>query len=195
MSSGLSLTFCLVRESLAAHKSYLASASYQRFLHLIRPALNLQHQEPKVRHVEALTNYTSKPTTPFRAPVTGTAIYLSTTSAWHEGAWPCWTHVVRHVKGCTGIAGGKVLEPIDAGDVSSFAGISAPKTDAEQAYQNCFIVYVGWDSIKHHNDYHHTKHFRDHGVILGIGNEKWREYGHIRFEGWLEASSALGPKL
>ena len=137
-----------------------------------------------------MTNYTSVPTTPFHAPVTGTAIYLRTTSAWHEGAWPCWTHVVRHVKGCTGIAGGKLLEPYSADVSAKLAGatppakVHGPASSSSSDVENCYLVYVGWETIKAHSDYHHTRHFRDHGVILTIGNEGWREYGHVRFEGW-----------
>ncbi|KAK8078948.1 hypothetical protein PG994_002755 [Apiospora phragmitis] len=82
----------------------------------------------------------------------GTAIYKSCNAAWHEGAWPLWTHVVRYVSGCLGIAGRQVLEPVEG-----MAG--------------SYCVYVGWQTAKHHDDYHHTDHFRKHSVILRIGHE------------------------
>lgn len=130
--------------------------------------------------------FTSTPTTAFDAPVTGTAVYVDTTSAWHEGSWPCWTHIVRHIKGNSGIVGGRLLEDVDAQDTKAFAGMSSAIDPGagRTKFENCYLVYVGWDSIKDHNDYHHTQHFKDHGVVLRIGNSGWREYGHIKFEGW-----------
>jgi hypothetical protein len=65
------------------------------------------------------------------APFTGSAIYVSTDAAWHEGAWPLWTHIVRYVDGCLGCAGGKVIESVDG-------------------HENSYIVYVGWESIEKH---------------------------------------------
>lgn len=92
----------------------------------------------------------------------GTAIYKGTDAAWHEGAWPLWTHVVRYVDGCKGIAGGRVAEPVEG-------------------LENGYLVYVAWQTVKHHDDYHHTKHFRKHRVILDIGCQGWTEYGHVVF--------------
>jgi hypothetical protein len=65
------------------------------------------------------------------APFTGSAIYVSTDAAWHEGAWPLWTHIVRYVDGCLGCAGGKVIESVDG-------------------HEDSYIVYVGWESIEKH---------------------------------------------
>ncbi|KAK5070316.1 hypothetical protein LTR70_010686 [Exophiala xenobiotica] len=178
----------VVRSSLSQHCLYLESEAYRALLDhvssLVNPAV-----PPVVRHVNPMANYTSSPTTAFRAPVTGTAIYTRTTPAWHQGSWPCWTHIVRHVKGCTGIAGGKLLEPFDAKVSTRLAGASAPRKahksgSMPEQIEDCFLVYVGWETIKAHTDYHHTKHFRDHSIVLTIGNEGWREYGHVKFEGW-----------
>lgn len=178
----------IVRSSLAAHQVWLHSTAYHNFLKVLSPLLNTS-VKPVVRHVVPMTTYTSSPTTAWNAPVTGTAIYLRTTSAWHEGAWPCWTHVVRHVTGNSGISGGKLLEPFNPQVSSTLAGISAPPKKGKGSMSNediedCYLVYVGWESIKAHNDYHHTRHFRDHGVILTLANDGWREYGHVKFEGW-----------
>lgn len=115
----------VVRSSIEEHKSHLASASLARFLEHVTPLVNATVQ-PVVRHVTSMHNYTSTPTTPFHAPVTGATIYVRTTFAWDEGAWPCWTHIVRHVKECTGIAGGKLLEPFRKEDSASLAGASPP---------------------------------------------------------------------
>lgn len=107
------------------------------------------------------------------APFTGSAIYVSTDAAWHDGAWPLWTHIVRYVDGCLGCAGGAVVEQVDG-------------------HANSFIVYVGWETIEKHEDYHHTNHFAKHKIILGKGNKGYREYGHVRFEGSRELGS---PRL
>ena len=47
------------------------------------------------------------------APFTGSAIYLEPNAAWHEGAWPLWTHIVRYIDGCMGCAGGQILESVE----------------------------------------------------------------------------------
>lgn len=83
-----------------------------------------------------------------------------------------------------------MLEPVNATDTKTFAGVTSKEALNIQnnVVENCYLVYVGWDSIKDHSNYHHTKHFRDHSVILQIGHSGWREYGHIKFEGWRERS-------
>ena len=101
------------------------------------------------------------------APFTGSAIYVSTDDTWHEGAWPLWTHIVRHVDGCLGCAGGKVVEAVDG-------------------HENSYIVYVGWETIEKHEAYHHTEHFAKRRMVLGLGNKGYREYGHIIFQGGRE---------
>lgn len=104
------------------------------------------------------------------APVSGTAVYLSTDEAWHSGAWPLWTHIVRHVDGCLGVTGGRLVESVDG-------------------KHNCYVVYVGWESIEKHDKYHHTKHFANRGIVLALGHEGWKEYGHVQFHGAREAKS------
>lgn len=98
----------------------------------------------------------------------GTAVYLGSDAAWHEGAWPLWTHVVRHVEGCMGIAGGRVREAVGG-------------------EPGAYLVYVAWRSVGHHEDYHRTEHFAKHAVILRIGVKGWTEYGHVVFREIREA--------
>lgn len=50
-----------------------------------------------------------------------------------------------------------------------------------EGQEDSYLVYVAWESVKHHDDYHHTEHFQKHRVILAIGNEGWTEYGHVIF--------------
>lgn len=111
----------------------------------------------------------------------GTAIYLKTNDAWIEGSWPLWTHIVRHIDGCLGCSGGPLLETVE----TVYGGIRHLMEEPEnrQSYENCFLVYVGWETTKKHHDYHHTKHFAEHSIILRCGNEGYAEYGHIVFEG------------
>lgn len=166
----------IVRTSLAAHK-----AAANVFIDQVRPLLK-DSSKPVVRHVSPMTTFTAMPTTAFDAPVTGTAFYIRITEAWHEGSWPCWTHIVRHVAGNSGISGGPLIETITNTDVLE-GGVGGLKGGQNVDLGPCYLVYVGWESIKAHDDYHHTKHFMNHRVVLGIGNKGWREYGHIKFEG------------
>lgn len=106
----------------------------------------------------------------------GTALYKDTDAAWHEGAWPLWTHVVRHVDGCRGIAGGGVLE--EESVEGKFEGSGKGEGESGRDY----LVYVAWASVRHHDDYHHTAHFRRHFVILNIGHQGYAEYGHVVFK-------------
>ncbi|KAF7520291.1 hypothetical protein G7054_g12813 [Neopestalotiopsis clavispora] len=169
----------VVRDTLAQHKAFLSSADYTKFKTLLQPLISSSTTSSSplsndwlVRHAH-IRDFTPNPQALARgAPVTGTAVYVSTTAAWHEGAWPLWTHVVRHVDGCLGCTGGVVEEAVDGRD-------------------GCYIVYVGWESIGHHDSYHHTEHFAKNRIILSKGNEGWREYGHVRFEGSREGSGSL----
>lgn len=101
----------------------------------------------------------------------GTAIYTGADDAWYDGAWNLWTHVVRYVDGCRGISGGKVVEQVGG-------------------LENGYLVYVGWETVKHHDDYHHTKHFMKHRVILQLGHRGYTEYGHVIFKGTREGPRA-----
>lgn len=104
------------------------------------------------------------------APFNGTAVYIETDEAWHIGAWPLWTHIVRYVDGCLGVTGGKVVESVDG-------------------HHNCYIVYVGWESIEKHDAYHHTRHFANRYVILSLGHKGYKEYGHVKFHASREAKN------
>jgi hypothetical protein len=136
------------------------------------PVVNIRHAalEEFTRNCEALGKG------PATMPV-GTAVYLGTDDTWLEGAWPLWTKIVPHVKGCRGVSGGELEEP-----VAGFA--------------NNYLVYVAWDSVKDHDDYHHTKHFRDRYIILRLGNKGYAEYGHVLFQGGREKkAAAVASKL
>lgn len=144
-------------------KAFLSSDTYTNdFLPVATELAAHPGAVPQIRHT---TLHHQALGDPFGAPLLGypigTAIYTGTDAAW-QYSWPLWTHIVRHVDGCRGIAGGKVLEPVDG-------------------RENGYVVYVGWETVKHHNDYHHTEHFQQHRVVLQIGNQGWVEYGHVVF--------------
>ncbi|KAK6213997.1 hypothetical protein LQW54_004771 [Pestalotiopsis sp. IQ-011] len=124
---------------------------YTKFKTFLQPLVSqASSSEPAsflVRHAH-IRDFTPNPQAPAKgAPVTGTAVYVSTTAAWHDGAWPLWTHVVRHVDGCLGCTGGVVEEDVDGRG-------------------GCYVVYVGWESIAKHDAYHHTEHFVKNRIIL-----------------------------
>lgn len=123
-------------------------------------------------HHCALQNFTTNPATISSAPVTGTAIYLTTSAPGWEKTWALWTTLVPSVKGCLGCTGGWIAEPVEG--------------------YEAYVVYVGWESIQDHDDYHHTKDFARKRVILGQHNDGWRGYGHVRFVGGREANEGQG---
>lgn len=173
-----------VRDTLDAHKAFLASPFFQQDLTTILRRLSTLPPPPSpkitaattspptgelplnVRHVYLTHLALSNPlgTAPTLGLPIGTAVYTGATDAWYEGAWPLWTHVVRHVEGCEGVAGGRVLEAV--------GGMEAG-----------YMVYVAWRSVAHHDGYHHTGHFARHRVILQIGHRGYAEYGHVVFTG------------
>lgn len=208
-----------VRDTLDAHKAFLASPSFQQdFTTLLRrlstlppppppPPLPASSPSPSTTNTTTTTTTTTSTATAHPAPPPagelplnvrhvylthlalsnplgaaptlglpiGTAVYTGATDAWYEGAWPLWTHVVRHVEGCEGIAGGRVLEPVGGMDGG-------------------YMVYVAWRSVAHHDGYHHTSHFARHRVVLQIGHKGYAEYGHVVFKGVREGPARRGVK-
>lgn len=150
-----------VWENSQRSKLFLTSDTYTNDFLSIAKGLT-GGEAPKIRHTtlhhQALGN-------PFGSSLLGhpigTAIYTGTDEAW-QYAWPLWTHIVRYVDGCRGIAGGRVLEPVDG-------------------LENGYAVYVGWQTVKQHDDYHHTQHFRDRWIVLQTGCQGYVEYGHVVF--------------
>jgi hypothetical protein len=151
-----------VRSELSQHQDFSKSPKYAQFKAIIQD-LVVPSTEPFVRHAY-LEDFTTNPQALGKgAPFTGSAIYVGTDEAWVH-AWPLWTHIVRYIDGCLGCTGGKLIESVDG-------------------FDNNYIVYVGWETIKKHDDYHHTKHFAQNGIVLRKGNKGYREYGHVRFDG------------
>ncbi|KAI1812612.1 hypothetical protein GGS20DRAFT_525578 [Poronia punctata] len=170
----------IVRKTLQQHQDFLQSSTYtNQLLPIFNILITQSPPSPSssnisIRHA-SLREFTPNCKALGRAPgmPVGTAIYLSTTSTWDEGAWPLWTHVVRHVDGCEGVSGGKLLEEVEG-------------------HERNYLVYVAWESVKKHDDYHHTKHFANRRVILALGNKGWTEYGHVVFQGGREREGEKG---
>ncbi|KAL4918301.1 hypothetical protein BDW62DRAFT_200929 [Aspergillus aurantiobrunneus] len=170
----------VVRETLTQHHAFLTSPQWTTTTHLLRPlypaaavvaaaaapnseTTDTAETKPEVHHA-ALQNFTTNPRTLCNAPVTGTAIYLTTSNPGWEKAWSLWTTLVPSVKGCLGCTGGWIAEAIDG-------------------HEGAYVVYVGWESIEDHDVYHHTRDFARKRVILEQHNAGWRGYGHVRFLG------------
>ncbi|KAL4866897.1 hypothetical protein BDV12DRAFT_210257 [Aspergillus spectabilis] len=162
----------VVREKLENHYSFLTSPLYQSIQTTLLPPLLPPRKSPlDIEHLHALlSNFTQNPSTLSSAPVTGTAIYSTTSRTGWEKTWALWTTLVPYVPGCLGCTGGWIVDsPLNGNKEGE------PKEAKE------YIVYVGWESIKHHDDYHHTKDFRQKRVILAQHNTGWRGYGHVGF--------------
>lgn len=164
---------------------------------LIQPLGSTGSSNPvlAVRHVEMRDFTPSSKALGKGAPFTGSAIYLQPSAGWHEGAWPLWTHIVRYIDGCMGCSGGKLVEPVELLEDPVLVGEVQvdSKAGAAKGKWEGFIVYVGWETVEKHEAYHHTKHFKEHRVILRCGNAGFAEYGHVVFEGSRDGATA--PRL
>jgi hypothetical protein len=171
----------------------LKSEEYKKFLDTAKEIIG--PETPRTIRYAQLKSWTPNDSSlACGAPFTGTAIYLNTTDAWDEGAWPLWTHIVRHIDGCLGCTGGPLLEPVETVPGPLAELVNGSKT---QRFERAYIVYVGWETVEKHHDYHHTKHFAEHNIVLRCGNEGFAEYGHIVFEGSRESQKGEkgGAKL
>ena len=152
----------IVRDTVDQHDDFRGTEAGKRFdgqlLQLIK-----QGTSPISRYV-LLQDFTPIDTPLARtAPVTGTALYLSANEVFNEYAWPLWTHIVRHAPGNRGVAGGRLLTPVDG--------------------QDSYLVYVGWETNEHHQKFRQSPLCSDRRIILTHGNSGQYEYYHIMFEG------------
>jgi hypothetical protein len=91
-----------------------------------------------------------------------------------------------------GCAGGPLLEGVEllAEPVLVGEEMKAAKGKGSGGRWEGYIVYVGWETVEKHEAYHHTKHFKEHAVVLRCGNAGFAEYGHVVFEGERVASGS-----
>lgn len=99
---------------------------------------------------------------------------------------------MQSVPGFLGIAGGPVLEAVeeDSGRRHSNGnGNGGGDSDSEGKgglvwRERCFVALVGWENVRVHEEYHHTRHFRERrGILLGPAKGGFVGYGHIAFGG------------
>ena len=97
---------------------------------------------------------------------------------------------MRYIDGCMGCVGGPLLEsaellsePVLVGEGATEGMKALAKGKGMGGKWEGYIVYVGWESVEKHEAYHHTKHFREHSVVLRCGNAGFADYGHVVFEG------------
>jgi hypothetical protein len=109
------------------------------------------------------------------APYTGTAVYFATGRRNWDAVWQLWSTIVPTVPGCVGISGGWISDAVDIP--------GAPKDiKGGGQWKNCFVAWVGWDSIEAHDAFHNTDQFKKRGsVILREANFGYTEYGHVSF--------------
>jgi len=162
------LTSCTVRDQLSQHLDFLNSVQYSSFQSIIQ-RLASQSRSPMVRHAFMREFTPDCQALGKGAPFTGSAIYLGTDEAWNEGAWPLWTHIVRHMDGCLGCAGGRVVEPVDG-------------------HENTYLVYVGWGSIEKHEAYHHTETLCKKTGRAGVGQSRVPRISACQVRGLQESS-------
>ncbi|KAL4989568.1 hypothetical protein BDW68DRAFT_175892 [Aspergillus falconensis] len=172
------------REELKQHYAFLSSSQFDLLGSLLvplSPTATASASPSKVRVLHAhLQNFTRNARTLYGAPVTGTAIYAATSIHGWEKAWALWTTIVPGVKGCLGCTGGWIVESLPDGEGEGDGDVvGGDKGGKVREY----VVYVGWESVKDHDVYHHTKDFARKRVVLSLHNSGWRGYGHVRFVG------------
>lgn len=62
-----------------------------------------------------------------------------------------------------GITGGPVVEEVDG-------------------HATSFLVFVGWETIEHHDAYHHTEEFKGLRNVLIDPTKGYSYYGHVAFQ-------------
>ncbi|KAK7961622.1 uncharacterized protein PG986_002447 [Apiospora aurea] len=99
-----------------------------------------------------------------------TALYGGDDDAtWVEGEWLLWADAMRRVKGCKTIAGGKLIKKSVAAALKSDGG--------------GYLIYVGWETLQHDDEYHGTPSFKEQVMVLSSGGKGFKEYGHVVFQG------------
>lgn len=109
------------------------------------------------------------------APYTGTAVYFATGRRNWDAVWQLWSTIVPTVPGCMGASGGWITDEVDIP--------GAPKNmKGGGKWKNCFIAWVGWESVEAHDDFHKAEDFKKRGRLLSEANFGYTEYGHVCFD-------------
>lgn len=102
--------------------------------------------------------------------------------SWIEGEWLLWADAMRRVEGCKTIAGGRLIKKPVA------AAVKPPTTTGGGGGGggNGYLIYVGWETLKHDDEYHGSPHFKEQVMVLSSGGKGFKEYGHVVFQGFKE---------
>lgn len=143
----------LVRQTLNYHEIFRKSQAQTQLTALLHALGSSGSSNPikAIRYV-AMQDFTPNSQALGKgAPFTGSAIYLNPTAAWHEGAWPLWTHIVRYIDGCMGCCGGQILGGVELMGEPTYAGevkVEGEKMERwEKEKWEGYLVYVGWESV------------------------------------------------
>ncbi|KAK8064396.1 hypothetical protein PG994_007034 [Apiospora phragmitis] len=99
---------------------------------------------------------------------------------WVEGEWLLWADAMRRVEGCKTIAGGRLIRRSVA---------AAPLRKPDGSGGGGYLIYVGWETLRHDDEYHGTPHFKEQVMVLSAGGKGFKEYGHVVFQGFKERSN------
>ncbi|KAK8075814.1 hypothetical protein PG997_010477 [Apiospora hydei] len=102
-------------------------------------------------------------------------------TTWVEGEWLLWADAMRRVKGCKTIAGGKLIKKSVTAALKSDGG--------------GYLIYVGWETLQHDDEYHGTPSFKEQVMVLSSGGKGFKEYGHVVFQGFKERSNGTNGVL
>ncbi|KAK8017078.1 hypothetical protein PG993_015267 [Apiospora rasikravindrae] len=188
----------IVRETLEQNEDFLESALYlDDVLPLIKSILTPPHPihptipDIQIWHVhlgQQLTTTAAAAGLPtFASSATSahsllgypisTALYGDDDDAtWVEGEWLLWADAMRRVKGCKTIAGGKLIKKSVTAALKSDGG--------------GYLIYVGWETLQHDDEYHGTPSFKEQVMVLSSGGKGFKEYGHVVFQGFKERGSS-----
>ncbi|KIW03628.1 uncharacterized protein PV09_05380 [Verruconis gallopava] len=167
----------VAREKNKQNKDFLKSETWKQILEtaqqLAPEGVDVQ-KDVVVRHAQLNHFSSGSRALGGGAPYTGTAIYFATGRRNWNAVWDLWTTIVPTVPGCMGASGGWITDDV---------AIPGAPTNMKGGgkWKNCFIAWVGWESIEAHDAFHHTPEFRKRGVILQEANFGYTEYGHVSF--------------
>ncbi|KAK8121617.1 hypothetical protein PG984_010287 [Apiospora sp. TS-2023a] len=189
----------VVRENLDQNEFFLESSLYlDDVLPLIKMILTPPHPvhptipDIQIWHVhlgQQLAATTTTAAFPFGAnsllgyPIS-TALYGHNSSDdgddghWVEGEWLLWADAMRRVEGCKTIAGGRLIK-------KSVRAAPLKSSDGNGGSAG-YLIYVGWETLKHDDEYHGTPHFKEQVMVLSSGGKGFKEYGHVVFQGFKE---------
>jgi hypothetical protein len=167
----------VARQKSKQNKEFLKTDTWKQILAAVEQ-LAPTGADPKkdsvVRHAQLNNHSSGSRALGGGAPYTGTAVYFATGRRNWDAVWQLWSTIVPTVPGCMGVSGGWISDAVDIP--------GAPKNiKGGGKWKNCFIAWVGWETIEAHDAFHDTEEFKKRGIILREANFGYTEYGHVSF--------------